>query len=649
MPRLIAFFFYAAILAVSFTANSNPAVIPVESFVKFPEFTSVKISPTGKYLAVAMPDRGQTGLQIIDISNPAKGFKPKAAFRFSKLEHVMNIYWASDERVVFETTREYDLVGDIVPRLTGRIYAINADGSGKDVIFGTRRRTYADEYGFVADELIHDPDHILIYTKHYGNTPSLIEKLNIHNGKRSMIAESPFKTPYMFNGGFILDDQLNARIAYTYDGVDESMDLAVREPGTEWQIQKLEKSDAFLPIGFLPDNETLVVEQAGKPLGYFTLDARTLKRTPLLTSNVVGAGAPIRVINGRNVIGASFEEGVLRNRFIESDHPDIRLYKLLGQAFDGLHVEVTSATSDGKVAVVAVSADRLPTDYYLFNAETNKADFLLSSMQWLDPAQISARQPVSFPARDGVILHGYLTLPLGTDGADLPLVTIVHGGPHGPRDGWLFDYEAQLLASRGYAVLQTNFRGSGGYGASFEESGWLNWGRKIQDDIEDGVLWAVNEGIADKERLCVYGASFGGYSVLAQLTRNPELFKCGFAFVGIYDLEMLYDVGDIQYREEGEAYLQRVIGTDKAELRAQSPIHQVDKIKAGLYVAHGREDERAHVNHYLSLLKALDKAGVPYKSMLKHKEGHGFYDLDNRVELYSELVDFIDAHIGDDQ
>lgn len=646
--RLVVLALVLFALPVSTSAATTGNAPTVDDFVKFAEFTSVKISPTGKYLAVAMPDGDQTGLQIIDISDPEAGFKATAAYRFSRLEHVAQLYWSSDERVVFETTRETDLVGDSVPRMTGRIYAINADGSDKLVIQGSKRN-WTGEFALVMDPLREDPDHVLIYRKHYGKTAAEIVRLATRaDGESEILATTPFTSKYIGEDGFVLDSALNVRVAWQRDPFDGSLHFAYRKNNqAEWSVREISRERSFTPVGFLPDDKSLVVQRNGKPLGYFVLDIDSMTYEPLLTDDTVIASYAIHNLNGRSVIGAAFEDGKLENRFIDKEHPDARLYRTLEQAFEGLHVRITSATRDNRLAVIAVSADRLPTDYYLFDARTNQASFLLASRQWLDPATLAVRKPVRFEARDGVMLHGYLTLPRGRKAENLPLVTIVHGGPHGIRHGSLFDFEAQLLASRGYAVLQTNFRGSGGYGQPFLEAGWRNWGRKIQDDIADGVNWAVEQGIADAERLCIYGASFGGYSVLAQLTRSPDLFKCGFAFVGIYDLEMMFDVGDVSYRADGEAYLERVLGTDPQELREQSPVHHVDQIEAALYVAHGREDVRAHVNHYLALLDALDAAGIEYEKMLKHQEGHGFYQMDNRVELYSELVDFIDRHIGD--
>lgn len=632
------------LLLLSLGVNAAPSDLSIEDFARFPEFRSVQISPTGEYLAVTMPDEGQTGLHIIDISDPEKGFQSMSAYRFPRLTHVFNVYWASDDRVVFETTRELDLVGDIVPRRTGMIYAMDADGSNKLLIQGSNRR-WDRTWGFVVDELPDDPDHVLIYRKRYGLNGLRAIKLNIHDGSDELLAENPFEDTTMQGQGFVIDGEANVRLAYRFDAMDESLDIARRLGDGEWKKYHFEKQESFSPLGYLPDGETLVIHNNGSPLGYMSFDLESGEATPLLTHDTVTAQHSIRASDGRSVIGASFEDGKPEHRFILPDHPDAKLQQMLDSAFNGLHADITSRTRDGRLAVVAVRADRLPTDYYLFDTETNKAEFLLASQQWIDPAQLAERRPFSIEARDGAEIHGYITLPKGKEPSKLPTVVVIHGGPHGPRDYWEYDYQAQLLASRGYAVVQTNFRGSGGYGKDYEEAGYLRWGTRIQDDIEDGIRWAIDQGIADEDRLCVYGASFGGYSVLAQLTRN-DLFKCGFAFVGVYDMDLMMESGDIQRRDEGVAYLERVLGTDPKARHDQSPIHFVDQIDAALYVAHGQEDDRAHASHYYTLLEALDEAGIPHQTMLKHHEGHGFYDMENRVELYSEMLEFFEEHIG---
>ena len=221
--------------------------------------------------------------------------------------------------------------------------------------------------------------------------------------------------------------------------------------------------------------------------------------------------------------------------------------------------------ADGNKIIVSVYSDSNPGELYLYDRGTGKARFLMQGRAWLDPKKMASVKPFSFASRDGRTLYGYLTLPKGSNGKKLPLIVNPHGGPIGPRDNWRFSGETQLFANRGYAVLQVNFRGSGGYGREFRDAGHRQWAQGIQNDILDATHWAIDKGYADKDRICIYGGSFGGYSALMAPIREPGLFKCAVGYVGVYDLGMLYEKGDIPQRESGLRYLRRTIGTDKAE------------------------------------------------------------------------------------
>jgi dipeptidyl aminopeptidase/acylaminoacyl peptidase len=259
-------------------------------------------------------------------------------------------------------------------------------------------------------------------------------------------------------------------------------------------------------------------------------------------------------------------------------------------------------------------------------------------------------EPIEVTVRDGLSVRSYLTLPQGQaagDGEALPMIVLVHGGPHGPYDTWGFDTEAQLFASQGYAVLQVNYRGSGGRGVEFMAAGYGKWGAEMQDDITDTVRYTIAEGIADPERICIYGASYGGYAAMAGAYRDPDLYQCAVGYVGVYDLPMMFKKGDIPDREAGINFLKEALGTDSDDLRARSPSHNADRIKAATMLIHGKLDERAPYAHAVAMRKALTAAGNPPEWLIENREGHGFRDHDNRVALYTKLLDFFDEHIGD--
>jgi dipeptidyl aminopeptidase/acylaminoacyl peptidase len=293
-------------------------------------------------------------------------------------------------------------------------------------------------------------------------------------------------------------------------------------------------------------------------------------------------------------------------------------------------------------------SDRDPGSYFLFDRKTNQAKYLLSAMSWIDPEKMASMQPFSFKARDGRTIHGYITLPPDRDGGPLPMILHPHGGPHGPRDMWGFNPEVQFLANRGYAVLQVNFRGSGGYGSEFERAGYRNWGTAMIDDMTDAVDWAIARGIADKDRICTYGASYGGYAALQSVVRNPDKYRCTIGYVGVYSLPLMFKDGDIPDSESGRNYLERVLPVDLAEQQRQSPAFNVDRIRIPVMLVHGGKDERVPMSQYRLLKKNLEQAGRPPEvTIVEDKEGHGFYDFDNQVELYTAMEAFLDKHIGD--
>jgi acylaminoacyl-peptidase len=226
------------------------------------------------------------------------------------------------------------------------------------------------------------------------------------------------------------------------------------------------------------------------------------------------------------------------------------------------------------------------------------------------------------------------------------MVVMPHGGPHGVRDYWSYDAYAQMMASRGYAVLQVNYRGSGGYGRKFLYSGYGKWGTVMQDDVTDATLWAIREGITEDNRVCIFGGSYGGYAAMMGAVREPNLYKCVIAYAGVYDLELMFEKGDVPTRESGLVYLRQAVGEDKEDLRARSPVYNLEKVKAPVFIVHGQKDIRVDIEHAYRLREGLEKLGKPYEWLVKPREGHGFYDPENREELFEKMLSFLERYIG---
>jgi len=274
-----------------------------------------------------------------------------------------------------------------------------------------------------------------------------------------------------------------------------------------------------------------------------------------------------------------------------------------------------------------------------------KLEYLVSQKNWLDPELMAEVRPISFTSRDGKTIHGYLTLPNNLEAKNLPLVVNPHGGPHGPRDWWGFDPQNQLIASQGAAVLQINFRGSGGYGKNFEHLGHQKWGTDIQYDIIDGTKYVIEQGLVDKDRICIAGGSFGGYSALMAPTLAPDMFKCAIGFAGVYDLPLMFKEGDVQSRRAGGRYLEQVLGEDTKVLKSMSPTHNVDKLKTKILLVHGGDDERAPIEQFEALEDALNERNYPYQKLVMDDEGHGFYNDEHQAKYYGEMLSFLKENL----
>jgi len=293
------------------------------------------------------------------------------------------------------------------------------------------------------------------------------------------------------------------------------------------------------------------------------------------------------------------------------------------------------------------SNDRLLGRTYLFDKTAGSLDFICDQAPWLAESELAPMQPVQYKARDGLTIHGYLTLPKGLVANNLPVVVNPHGGPW-HRDSWSFNPEVQFLASRGYAVFQMNFRGSVGYGRQFWEASFRQWGRAMQDDVTDGVQWLVTQGIADPKRIAIYGASYGGYATLAGITSTPDLYAAAVDYVGVSNLFTFINTIPPYWKPYLEM-LYEMVGhpqSDKDLLTATSPALQADRIKTPLLIAQGANDPRVNKAESDQMVEALRKRGVEVEYMVKDNEGHGFANEENRFEFYAAMEKFLAQHLG---
>ncbi|WP_243699927.1 S9 family peptidase [Lysobacter sp. N42] len=645
----------AILLGLAIAGPAHAATPSIEDFVRHPTYSGVKISPDGEYLALTV-DRGEqnvlTVMRTKDLSLVKVNQLPDG-------KSVGQFYWTSPQRLMFNSIRKVGTYAQ--PFGTGEWYGVNADGSQARplVFYGTRDvtqrgKTVGSERFSLLDTLKDDDTNVLMevnYPKSSEGVGTEVVLFDTLSGRRKPVARAPRE-----NCGIALDAAKQPRYAVCMDDEDAQgrydthAELYQRAADGSWKLVNSSKSTGTMlsVLGTSGDGRIYALRSDGKkPQALGTIDNATGAFKPLFEDPVSDPAGFIRSTDGETILGVVTEAGVPRVTMIEEDHPDAELYASLAAAFPGQLVNFASATRDGRKVVVSVSSDRNPGELYLYDRDTGKARFLMRSRAWIDAEKMARVKPFSLKTRDGLTIYGYLTIPHGSSGKNMPLIVNPHGGPMGPRDDWGFNWETQLFASRGYAVLQVNYRGSGGFGKGFEDMAYGQWATGIMNDIIDATKWAIDAGHADPERICIYGGSFGGYASMMAPAREPGLFKCAFGYVGAYSAEIQMRLSDTSKSESGMRYLKRAYGATKAEQDAMSPVNHAHRIQIPVYLAAGARDPRCPPEHTEAMYKALSAAGnTPEGMIIQSGEMHGFYDVENRKKLYSEMLEFFGRHIG---
>ncbi|MCL1524144.1 alpha/beta hydrolase family protein [Xanthomonas nasturtii] len=624
-------------------------VLELTPYLKSDQIERIKISPTGDYFALTMPMEDRTVLGIVRRKDKVATAKVTGGAN----SVVDDFWWASDERMVVSMAQRLGSRDE--PMAIGQLHAIDADGKNSRLlaspygtnpdINGAQLKMDLDPGTYMLDTLPGDARNILVSTIPFVGDPNVrVDKLDIQTGRRSTVATAPVQ-----RADFVTDQQGLIRFASGADVTNTSKLYYRDNDDAPWRLINDAGSSKHreFPLGFSADGSVayLQVEQDTGTDVLAAWDPATGKSTPLLHDDTVDPDRILRDLDGITPIGAAYMSDRVRNRFFDEQTPTAKLYRSLEKAFDGNAVYITSATRDRRLVLVYVWSDRNNGDYYLFDTVSKHADRVFSRREWFPPDAVPASTQVGFKARDGLQLHGYLTRPLHADaGKPLPLIVMPHGGPFGIFDKWEFDDDAQLLAAAGYAVLRVNYRGSANYGRAFTVAGAKEWGGRMQDDLTDATRWAITQGVADAARICLYGASYGGYAALMGVAKEPGLYRCAAGYVGVYDLDMLArDNG--RYARWAKNWTGDWLGA-RETLAARSPVTLANQIKVPVFLAAGGKDERAPIEHTKRMERALKGAGVPVESLYFPNEGHGFYTEPHRREYYTRLLAFLSKQLG---
>lgn len=640
---------YVAVVTLFLISPSHAAVL--EAFAKLREFEGAQLSPNGDRLAVKMRVEGRVRLNILRLAD----MKSIGAFGLHDQRDIEDVYWASNDRLLFGFS--YRRGNDEAPVLTGDLMSVNVDGSGVATLLGPDKHNLAFwDLNYrdwdIVDLLDSEADHVLVSKYELDSPLPYLYRMNIKSGKKTRLLQARYR-----HGDFMTDHDGKVRFqgGTERDGTyvilyRDSEDGDWREIG-RYSTTGGEDDGGFQPIAFARDNKRIYFLdwRNGKTAGLYLLDPdKGNEPTLLFRDNVYSAGGLIPSRTRGVPIGVRWEAARTEWTFFEPHHPDVPLFESIRRLFTGQDVSIISMSHDGSKAVAYAGSDVDPGTYYLLDLSQGKLQMQFPTRSWIKAKDMSPTQPIELKARDGVALHGYITRPknLAAD-EKKKMVVLVHGGPIGVRDFWGFDPEVQWLAANGYAVLQVNYRGSGGYGPVFQGMGFGEWGAKMQDDVTDATLWAIEQGYADKSYVCISGASYGAYSAMMGLVREPSLYRCGIGYAGLYDLALLQRDSLAASTPEGRAYLRAVVGKDAEQLRRISPASRAAEIQAPVLLVHGGADERTPLNQFKSMTAALEKANKRAKTILRKNEGHGFYNEENVAEYYEAMIKFLDEHLKD--
>ncbi len=610
-------------LGIAFAAL--PPLIPMEDFFKNPEIAGFSISPNGNFLAFVKPWERRMNVYVREIATGTEKRITSATER-----DIAGFMWKGSDRIVFAQ----DVGGDE----NFHVYITDLKGANTQDL-----TPFEKVRAMIVDDLEEDPQHILIELNR--NNPEVFDvyRCDINSGDLELIAENPGNIT-----GWITDHNGKLRAAIETDGVNETFLYRANESEDFRRLITTNFRETFSPAMFDYDNKFMyVVSNLSRDKdAIYKFDPDENKLLDLIFEHPeVDVDGILHSKKKKKITAITYVTDKLNYKFLDADREEIQ--KTLEEFFPGFELAVTDYDDDETKFIVRTYSDNSLGTYYFYNRNDNSLSKLADLSPWLKSENLAHMQPVKFQSRDGLDIHGYLTLPLGVASKDLPLVVIPHGGPS-ERDSWGFDSEAQFLANRGIAVLQVNFRGSTGYGKEFWQAGFKQWGRKMQDDITDGVLWAVSQGIADKSRLAIYGGSYGGYAALAGATFTPDLYACAVSYVGPSNLFTLLEsippywepYREMEYEEIGDPI------KDKQLLHDVSPVFHAQNIKIPLFVAQGANDPRVNKAESDQIVEAVRKAGKDVVYMVKDNEGHGFQNEENRFDFYREMESFFKKHLN---
>jgi dienelactone hydrolase len=646
--------------AAALPAGAQP--VPLADFFKPDAYADVRLSPSGKRLAATIPaSTGRRSLAVVDIADPSKS---KVVAAYSNAD-IVGVQWVNDERLVYRVIDQQEARAN--QRDGAGLFAVEADGKGTPRVLISPVWMGGNTGSNISSRAL-QPDHGLYQMLRDGSDDVLVGRwvwtnigelshisllrVNTRDGiKQNLSAGAPDHVQgwavdrrgeprfvvTVFEGKEALHWKANASAAWT------KIQEAPTAEGVAWPTYVESESRVYAVARVAPDLDvtSLVAMNPGAAA------AGKLAAEPLLT-------AP----------GFDFHGGVISNRAgavlgvnylteARATHWFDPALKKIQQQVDALLPGSNNLLACGDCdnlenVLVTSSSDRSPRVYRIYNVSKGTIEPIAAARPWIKPQEMAMTDMVRIKARDGLSIPVYVTRPKGQKGAG-PAIVLVHGGPWVRGVEWAWRDEAQFLASRGYVVIEPEFRGSTGYGDKLYRAGWKQWGLAMQDDVADAALWAIKQGYADKDRICIAGASYGGYATLMGLIRNPELFRCGVEWVGVTDIDLMYSIHWSDFDNEHKRYNMPVLvgdrAKDAAQIAATSPIKLAAKITQPLFMAYGGVDQRVPIEHGTQMRDAIVKTNSKVEWKVYADEGHGWMLPANQIDFWKRVETFLERNL----
>lgn len=618
-------------------ADSGNFKYSVADYFAKPNASSFNYSPNGKYISYMEKDKnGKRHVYVKEIATE------KVTRAIEEKEELIRGYaWVNNTRLVYLM----DQGGDE----NYHLYAADLDGSNqKDLTPFEKVKA-----GFL-ELLKEDKDHIIISLNK--NNPQVFDpyKLNVVTGALEQLYKNEDIANPIMGYNFDKDGKLKA-FTRLRDGVEQDLYYAKNDGAFE-VIKSLSWKDAFSILSFNyasenPDDAYVVSNLNSDKSEIILYDFKLNKEIKKVFANKDYDVSNLALSRKRNYELDYFQYEGEKSIIVPVSAYYKKLHQKFEKQFAGKQFGIADATDDENNYLLVVSSDKLYGVYYSYDVKKDEFKLVYNLMPQLKEEDMAEMRPITFKSRDGLTIHGYITLPKAAiNGEKVPVIVNPHGGPQGIRDSWGFGPEAQLFASRGYATLQVNFRISGGYGKEFLESGFKQIGRKAMDDVEDGLQYVIEQGWVDKNKAAIYGGSHGGYAVLRGLTKTPDLYACGVDYVGVSNIFTFMNTMPPYWQPYvkiiKEIWYDEAIPEEKIVMEEVSPVFHIDKIKKPLFVIQGANDPRVNIDESDQIVSALRAKGVDVPYMVKYDEGHGFAKEENRIELYEAMLGFYAKHLG---